>query len=387
MRKINIKKPKYIIPALAFLPLLFIGYQICSMMGTSVKKGEGQVVVNDVNTALPDANLDKLQIKSKYQSMLDSYGKAQDYTGVENIEHQDENGKNGIESAYNEDEIRQIDSLGMARAAEAEAELERLKKEMAESKRTAEEARANMPPGGIHDNPEMDRMAEQMRLIQKVANGEKILTKEEEAEARRRAEIARIRKEVTDSLMALNAPVEVNKAGAAGRSHFNSIGKAEEDRSLIRARIDELVKVTAGSRLRIRLSDDIEIKGEIIPKGTYLYANVTGFSAQRVKAKVESMMIGGVITPVDLSVYDLDYQEGFYVPSSAFRELATDIGAGAMNMNVNMNSSTGSQSVESVALQSLQQAFQSTTSAISKNIRKNRAKIKYNTEIYLVSKK
>ena len=150
--------------------------------------------------------------------------------------------------------------------------------------------------------------------------------------------------------------------------------------------MDELVKVKSGSRLRIRLSDDIEIKGEIIPKGTYLYANVTGFSAQRVKAKIESMMIGGKITPVDLNIYDLDCQEGFFVPSSAFREMSRDIGAGAMNMNVNMNSS-GSQSVESVALQTLQQAFQSTTSAISKNIRKNKATVKYNTEVYLVSKK
>ena len=119
--------------------------------------------------------------------------------------------------------------------------------------------------------------------------------------------------------------------------------------------------------------------------GTYVYANVTGFSAQRVKAQVKSMMVGGEITKVELNVYDLDCQEGFFVPSSSFRDLAKDVGAGAMNMNLNMNS-TGDQSLESVAMQSLQQAFQATTSAISKNIRKNKAKIKYNTEVYLISK-
>lgn len=382
MKKINIRKPKYIIPALAFLPLLFIGYQICSLMNFSVEDSKKEVIMEEVNTDLPDANLNKMQIKSKLQSMLDNYGKATDYTSVDNIEKEEEEQAN-ITSSYNEEEMRLIDSLNMIR----ETERKKLEKQIAENNRIATEARVNEPTEGIHDNRGMDQITKQMRLIQKMADGERILTKEEEEEERRRAEIARIKKEVVDSLMALNAPVEVNKVGAAGRNYFNSIENGSGDQNLIRARVDEMVKAKAGSRLRIRLSDDIEIKGEIIPKGTYLYANVTGFSAQRVKAKVESMMIGDEITPVDLNVYDLDCQEGFYVPSSAFREMATDIGAGAMNMNVNMNSSAGSQSVESVALQTLQQAFQSTTSALSKNIRKNKAKIKYNTEIYLISKK
>lgn len=381
MKKINIRKPKYIIPIIALPPLLFIGYQVCSLMNFSVKDSKKEVVVEDVNTDLPDANLNKLQIKSKYQSMLDNYGKATDYTGVDNIEKEEE-AQADIASSYNEEEMRQVDSLNMIR----ENGRKKLEEQIAENNRRASEERVNVPTEGIHDNPEMDKMAEQMRLIQKMANGERILTKEEEEKARRQAEIARIKKEVADSLMALNTPVEVNKVGRAGRNHFNSIENGSSDQNLIRARVDELVKVKSGSRLRIRLSDDIEIKGEIIPKGTYLYANVTGFSAQRVKAKIESMMIGGKITPVDLNIYDLDCQEGFFVPSSAFREMSRDIGAGAMNMNVNMNSS-GSQSVESVALQTLQQAFQSTTSAISKNIRKNKATVKYNTEVYLVSKK
>ena len=75
--------------------------------------------------------------------------------------------------------------------------------------------------------------------------------------------------------------------------------------------------------------------------------------------------------------------EVLYVPESSFRELAKDVGSSAMNMNMNINS-TGEQNLESMAMQTLQQALSATTSAISNNIKQNKAKIKFNTEIYLV---
>ena len=42
-------------------------------------------------------------------------------------------------------------------------------------------------------------------------------------------------------------------------------------------------------------------------------------------------------------------------------------------------------STEAIALQSLQNMYNSATSAISSNIRKNKAKIKYNTIVYLIN--
>ena len=96
-----------------------------------------------------------------------------------------------------------------------------------------------------------------------------------------------------------------------------------------------------------------------------------------------SVLLGGEIKKIDLSIYDLDCMEGFYVPASSFREMARDIGSQAMNMNMNINS-TGEQNLESMAMQTLQQAMSATTSAISSNIRQNKAKIKFNTEVYLV---
>ena len=186
-----------------------------------------------------------------------------------------------------------------------------------------------------------------------------------------------------DSIAKAQGPVAVNKAGEAGEAYFNTVTEESAVPSLIKARVDRVEKVRDGSRIRLRLSEDIEIEGEILKKGSYLYATVTGFSAQRVKANVTSVLIGNQIKKIELAVYDLDGMEGFYVPSSNFREVAKDIGANSMNMNMNFNQSS-EMSMQSIAMQSLQQALQGTTQAVGKAIRQNKARIKFNTNVYLV---
>ena len=116
------------------------------------------------------------------------------------------------------------------------------------------------------------------------------------------------------------------------------------DPNLIRARVDAVEKVSDGSRIRLRLSEDIEIEGQVLKEGSYLYATVNGFTAQRVKASVTSVLLGDQIKKIELSVYDLDGMEGFYVPSSKFREVSKDVGSNAMNMNMNFNQNSGEMS-------------------------------------------
>ena len=87
----------------------------------------------------------------------------------------------------------------------------------------------------------------------------------------------------------------------------------------------------------------------------------------------------------DLSVFDNDGMEGFYVPESAFRDMMKDAGAQAMQSNISFESDGYGLSGEALALQALQNMYQSASSAISGNIRKNKARIKYNTIVYMVN--
>ena len=225
-----------------------------------------------------------------------------------------------------------------------------------------------------------------MQLIQKVSNGERIMTEEDKLAELQKQLAQAERARVLDSIAKAQAPLEVKKAGEAGEAYFNTVTEDSGKPSLIKARVDRVEKVRDGSRIRLRLSEDIEIEGNILPEGTYVYATVNGFSAQRVKAEVTSILVGDEIKKIELAVYDLDGMEGFYVPDSKFREVSKEIGANAMNMNMNLNNNSGQMSLESMAMQSLQQVVQGTTQAVSKTIRQNRARIKYNTNVYLVDK-
>ena len=78
--------------------------------------------------------------------------------------------------------------------------------------------------------------------------------------------------------------------------------------------------------------------------------------------------------------------EGFYVPESTFREMVKDAGSNIASQSIQFDTggSTGI-SPEVIALQALQNMYQSASSAVSKNIRKNKARIKYNTIVYLIN--
>ena len=179
----------------------------------------------------------------------------------------------------------------------------------------------------------------------------------------------------------------VEKVKEKNAEQFNTVTSAETvDEPLIKAMIDKTTKAREGTRLRFKLLDDVTVKGIKLKKGSYLYGIVTGFSQQRVMASITSILVGNKFIKVNLSVYDNDGMEGFYVPESTFREMVKDASASVANQSVNFDTggSTGI-SAEFLALQALQNVYRSTSSAVSNNIRKNKARIKYNTIVYLIN--
>lgn len=121
---------------------------------------------------------------------------------------------------------------------------------------------------------------------------------------------------------------------------------------MITAIIDENVKAVDGSRVRLRLLDDVEIGDVTVRKGTYLYAIMSGFGKQRVNGKVESVFYNEEIIKVSLSIFDTDGLEGLYVPISQFRETAQDVVSSAMQgSNIIDNSSTRSGGIKTGLIQ------------------------------------
>ena len=167
---------------------------------------------------------------------------------------------------------------------------------------------------------------------------------------------------------------------APALSVFNTVSSALEG-SFITAIVDQNITGYSGSRLRIRLLEDLMAGKYQIKKGTYLFAQISGFSGQRVNLTITSIMQDGQILPVRLEVYDNDGLSGLYVPASAFREFSRELGN---NTTQGMTLQQQAENNNQLVMGLLQKMFQSTTTAVGKLIRQNKAKLKYNTLVYLI---
>lgn len=392
MKKINFKQPKYIFPAAIFVPLCFLIYFVMQMVGGG--GDDRQAVATDrINATLPEANAEAPG--DKMFEMSRRFGDEDAFTAVGALgEEQQE--RESLEHGYSDDELDRIDA--------AEAERMRQQQELEELEQSLAESRRHINSYAYGDNPAdygpaLDPRSEYARdleaIQQRSYERQKAIeaglgigrSDPEEAERRHRADsIAKAKAAERER----SRPLLVLKSRDTNADKFNTVsGIAENaDAPLIRAMIDKTTKAHEGTRLRFKLLDDVTIHDVRLSKGTYLYGTVTGFGQQRVRAAITSILVGGKFLKVNLSVFDNDGMEGFYVPESAFRDFMKEAGASTVQQNISFESESGygsGISGEAIALQALQNMYNSATSAVSANIRKNKAKIKYNTIVYLIN--
>ena len=386
LKKINWKQPKYMIPLIIYFPLLFVGYFVIDLFHTEKAEiPDGLATTEYLNPDLPEAKMKGDGIGNKYESMLKSYGKIDDYSALGNIERNEEDTREEYESKYTDEERKQLEAQEAAKLAEMQRQLQESAQkgqEIAQGGSPSEEDRiARSKQREQEAMDELNRAIAQARLQ---AQQSMMPAATDTADAgQREGKVEASDKKKTDD----DEPQEVVKKVKVTSDYFNTLCDNDKETSLIKAIIDENIKAVDGSRVRLRLLDDIEINDVVVPKGSYLYATMSGFGSQRVKGNVQSIMVDDDIIKVSLALYDTDGLEGLYVPSSQFRETTKDVGSGALsNTSTLTNSSTTSgNSLATWGAQTITNAVQKTSNAISKAIKKNNAKLKYGTFVYLIN--
>ena len=386
LKKINWKQPKYMIPIIIYFPLLLVGYFVIDLFHTEkVEIPNGLTTTNYLNPELPDANMKGDGIGNKYDNMLKSYGKIDDHTALGNIDRNEEDKKEEYDSKYSEEELKQLEY--QKQEAEKLAEMQRQLQESAQKGQevaqgdgTSEEDRLALSKQREQEAmEELNRAIAQARLLGQQATN---LPAETDTLTKRNEKNL----EVSDEKENDDEPQEVVKKVRVTSDYFNTICENEREEKLIKAIIDENIKAVDGSRVRLRLIDDVEINEIVVPKGSYLYATMSGFGSQRVKGNVTSIMVEGEIIKINLALYDTDGLEGLYVPSSQFRETTKDVGSGALsNTSTLTNTTTTGNSLASWGAQAISSAVQKSSNAVSKAIKKNKVKLKYGTFVYLIN--
>ena len=393
LNKINFKQPKYIFPVVIFIPLCALVYFVMQTFGGGGEE-ENKVATDRINMELPEAQAE--EAGDKLFEMSRRFGDDEAFTAVNKL-GEDVTEDEILEHGYTEEELDRIDAAEAERLRQQQ-EIEELERSLAESRRHIN----SYSYGGANDfsnaygNDPRGEYAREMEEIQRRSyERQKAIeaglgigqpTQEEIAQKQRADSITKVKEIEREK----NRPLLVLKSQNTNADKFNTVGNDVEsdDSPLIRAMIDQTTKAHEGTRLRFKLLDDITIHDVKLRKGTYLYGTVAGFGQQRVKATITSILVGSRFLKVNLSVFDNDGMEGFYVPESAFRDFMKDAGASTVQQNISFESESGygsGISGEAIALQALQNMYNSATSALSANIRKNKAKIKYNTIVYLIN--
>ena len=373
IKRINFRQPKYMLPAILYVPLLVASYFIFDLFHTEKAEIPNKTLQTTefMNPGLPDAQIKGGDgIGSKYENMAKSWGKIQDYSAVDNIDRDEPtDNKEEYESQYTQDDIALLGEQEQEKALVAQA---------ADAKKREQEALA-----------ELEKALAEARLRgqREVAPAEADST----LSAIPPDTMVQAKGTIDEESRSVKAPAEDDKASEVVKKvktssdYFNTLAKDAKEPKLIQAIIDEDIKAVDGSRVRLRLLDDIEINESVVKRGTYLYATVSGFSSGRVKGTIGSILVNDELVKVSLSLYDTDGMEGLYVPNSSFRETSKDVASGAMSGNMSMNTGTYGNSLAQWGMQAVNNAYQKTSNAISKAIKKNKVKLKYGTFVYLVN--
>jgi conjugative transposon TraM protein len=406
MNKINFKQPKYIIPLITMPFALFISYNLNQFGGK-----EEVAKVEELSTNLGSAD-DVEDIYDKGKAYDNAFQMQKDQgTALGTIDEENDS------LAFYKDNMtvaqrRQVDSIKAMKKMQRELENSRIAAnsiktdyynpnnqtgrtfakdtkaredqdynrnmkllEAINSDNTERRKPSRTEADDYNESPDKWRK-EQLRLMREQMMFADSLEKSKDPEFLKQQFIQKMNaKNDKQRKFYLNSSLRVSKEGR--NNQFNSFYRENND-SFIKAVIDENLKGYMGSRLKLRLLDDIYIGNLKIDKGTPLFAIISGFDTQRVKLSVVSVLYKNQILPINLNIYDIDGMEGLYVPASQFREMTREMGTNLVQGQQLNNSNSN------FFGNMLTSLYQSSSQTIAKVLRQNKAKLKYNTHIYLI---
>lgn len=161
--------------------------------------------------------------------------------------------------------------------------------------------------------------------------------------------------------------------------------QAIQPKNSIKACVHEAQTVVGETGVRLRLLEPAQTPQRTIPKGTIVTANAK-FQNGRLQLKVTSVELEGNIIPVDITIYDLDGQQGLYVPYSPEMNALTEM-AGNMSQTGGTSVMLTQNAGQQVAADLSRGVVQGISGYFAKKVRTPKVALKAGHQVFLVSKK
>lgn len=367
----KLNQPKFIIP-LIVAPFIFIfNYFLLTFQKSEENSLETK---KELNTNLSNPSEKSLIIKNKMEGVQDEYKDIIDISAIDSDVEEGVN-TNVKESIYTKSErdsiLKYQDSISKLR-------------DFFKNKNPFNVSKSDNSENFEKDAELRKLKEERMLLEQKRKLQEKILDSLLNPQKYTSVKVIKdsIKKEVEKTF-------EVKKVTDPNNNFFNTVNDANSSNSNhIKALLDEKITVTQGSRVRIKTNTDMTVNRIKIPKYSYVYGNVTGFSPERVLISIKNILINGKIYKVNLDVYDLDGMKGLYIRNSKFVEFSKELGSNSIERagsGLERNQQQGGE--QSIIGDVIREVTKATAQTTAKLISKNKAHLKYNTNIYLINSK
>jgi conjugative transposon TraM protein len=230
------------------------------------------------------------------------------------------------------------------------------------------------------DDPEMQTLQEMLDKILDIQHPERVKDRiKEKSLQQKRSVFPVLRNAVTGSSSLLTA--DTNEQVPKGKNAFYGLSentKNEQGQNAVEAVVHETQLVVNGSKIKLRLLNDIYINGTLIPKGNILFAEVS-INDQRMHMEIHSIVYNHSIFPVQLTVYDVDGLAGIHIPDGNARDV------------VKQGADNGLQGMEltslnpSIAAQATAASINTVKSLLSKKVKQLKIMVKSGYKLLLVN--
>jgi len=417
--KINFKQPKYVIP-LIILSFLIFGFFVLGGKMNADQKKIPEEKAQGINTNMPgvDTSISKGEIKDKFSAYQQAFKNVTDQSamgdmdkpgeGVQGFDYESSyssSDKERLEAQRKMDSLNQVLKFGQSKIQSKIAQYNRsggfdesrykaqinsaddylsANNETRESlhNKLSNKQQQDSKPTFNDDNENPDSYESQMRVFHeqmKYLDSMQHANGVSATDGKHEAKHNTFNKEFNPKKDTSFKPLPISSVTAKKQNVFNTVRNFEDDDDNIVAMIDQDVKATLGSRVRIRLLKDMYVGDYLIKRGTYIYGVVTGFQKQRVNISIAQVLYNNNSLPVKINLFDNDGYLGLYVPGSNFREFSKEIGTQATQGLSQVITPDNSD----VKMNMLRQLFNTTTTTLSSLIKKDKAFLKYNYIVYL----
>lgn len=164
-----------------------------------------------------------------------------------------------------------------------------------------------------------------------------------------------------------------------------SVQQIAQPKNSVKACIQETQTTMGESGVRLRLLEPAQTFNRTIPQGTLLTA-IAKFQGGRLQMKITSIELDGNIIPVDITIYDLDGQQGLYVPYSPEMNALTEM-AGNMSQTSGTSLMLTQSAGQQIAADLSRGVVQGISGYFSKKVKTPKVTLKAGYQVFLVSKK